>query len=107
MPHMSEADRCATVRMLRDEETMTTEIGEQCDHGVTFDEKAAKGLTVTEIRKRWPRGWFTVEKPCPKGCDFHGIAYASYVHYTSMGTGRRQRDEAARISLRKEGVKGP
>lgn len=49
----------------------------QCDHGVTFDEEAAKGLPVDEIRKRWPRGW----GPCPKGCGWDGIAYASTAHY--------------------------
>lgn len=72
----------------------------ECDHGVTFDEKAAKKLLDAapppkddiefimgseahkEIRKRWPRGWFTEERPCPKGCGFVGIAYASEAHYT-------------------------
>lgn len=76
----------------------------ECDHGVTFDEEAARKLlkdgekrprsgdpavafimgnpASAEIRKRWPRGWFTKEKPCPKGCSFVGIAYASYAHYT-------------------------
>lgn len=71
-----------------------------CDHGVTFDEDAARALLAAapppkdavdfimgnsasaEIKKRWPRGWFTAEKPCPKGCSFRGIAYASYAHYT-------------------------
>lgn len=49
-----------------------------CDHGVTFDEEAAKDLDSDEVRKRWPRGW----GPCPKGCGFSGIAYASAKHYT-------------------------
>lgn|SRR5690242_5671956 len=73
----------------------------KCDHGVTFDEEEAKKLleqpyegsgdpaldfvmghpATAEIRKRWPRGWFTDEKPCPKGCGYKGIAYASYAHY--------------------------
>jgi hypothetical protein len=48
-----------------------------CDHGVTFDAEAAKGLDEYEVRRRWPRGW----GPCPKGCGFSGIAYASYEHY--------------------------
>lgn len=54
-----------------------TEERPACDHGVTFDEEAAKGLSVAEIRKRWPRGW----GPCPKGCGWNGIAYASTAHY--------------------------
>lgn len=48
-----------------------------CDHGVEFDEEASKGLSAAEVRKRWPRGW----GPCPKGCGFNGIAYASSMHY--------------------------
>jgi hypothetical protein len=67
---------------------------ERCDHGVTFDEEAAASLlgdwkpktdaefivgnpAVSEIRKRWPR----LVGPCPKGCGFDGIGYASYMHY--------------------------
>ena len=70
---------------------------EKCDHGVTFDEEAASAVlagwtpktptefivgnpAVHEIRKRWPRGWFTPGKPCP-GCGYVGIAYASTAHY--------------------------
>jgi hypothetical protein len=52
-----------------------------CDHGITFDEEAYKGLGPNEVRKRWPRGWFTETKPCPKGCGYRGIYYASYMHY--------------------------
>ena len=55
---------------------------EACDHGVTFDEKAAEGLTAAEVQRRWPRGWFTPSKPCAK-CGFIGIAYASYAHFIS------------------------
>lgn len=73
----------------------------RCTHGVTFDEEEAKRILETkptpssgdpaldfvmgpvnatsEIRKRWPRGWFTKEKPC--ACGFVGIAYASSAHY--------------------------
>lgn len=51
--------------------------GERCDHGVTFDEEAAKGLDANEVRRRWPR----LYGDCPKSCGFHGIAYASYLHY--------------------------
>jgi hypothetical protein len=48
-----------------------------CGHGVTFDVEAAKGLSVAEIRKRWPRLWGN----CPLGCGFNGIGYASFMHY--------------------------
>jgi hypothetical protein len=67
---------------------------ERCDHGVTFDEDAARALlgdwqpkdavefvagnrAASEVRKRWPRLYGT----CPKGCGFSGIAYASHAHY--------------------------
>ena len=69
-----------------------------CTHGITFDKEAADALLAgwkpgsavdyvvgnpasAEIRKRWPRGWFTAEKPCPLGCDYRGIYYASMDHY--------------------------
>jgi hypothetical protein len=51
-----------------------------CDHGVVFDEAEYKkhpNMSAAEVRKRWPRGW----GPCPKGCGFNGIAYASFMHY--------------------------
>jgi hypothetical protein len=65
-----------------------------CDHGVTFDEEAARALlsnrhpataldfimgdpSSSEIRRRWPR----LCGKCPKGCGFDGIAYASHMHY--------------------------
>jgi hypothetical protein len=68
---------------------------EWCDHGVTFDERAAAKLLAgwqpsdvtafvmgnpmsQEVRKRWPR----LHGLCPKGCGFSGIAYASDAHYT-------------------------
>ena len=60
---------------------MPYRIEPECTHDVTFDKEAARGLKVEEIRKRWPRGYFTGDKPCPKGCGFVGIAYASYEHY--------------------------
>lgn len=50
-----------------------------CDHGVTFDSEAAHGLPSYEVRQRWPRGF----GPCPKGCGFTGIAYASFEHYVA------------------------
>ena len=69
---------------------------EECDHGVTFDvEEARKVLSgwkakdvfemimgnpaSDEIKRRWPR----LSGPCPKGCGFNGIAYASWEHYIS------------------------
>jgi hypothetical protein len=48
-----------------------------CDHGVTFDADAARGLGTREIRERWPR----LFGPCPKGCGFNGIGYADFTHY--------------------------
>lgn len=67
---------------------------ESCDHGVVFDEEQARALLrdwkpadaaafimgptgAAEVRRRWPR----LMGDCPKGCGFHGIAYASYFHY--------------------------
>ena len=70
----------------------------KCDHGVVFDEEEAKRISATTpprtgvgadvdfilgdpaapaIRKRFPR----LNGPCPKGCGFVGIAYASTAHY--------------------------
>ena len=66
----------------------------ECDHGVTFDEAAAAKLhagwepkteaewitgnpACAEIRKLWPR----LDGPCPKGCGYCGISYASEAHY--------------------------
>jgi hypothetical protein len=54
-------------------------IMDDCDHGVSFDYEASKGLSVTELRKRWPR----LDGQCPKNCGFYGIAYASPEHYYS------------------------
>ncbi len=48
----------------------------RCDHGVAFDERAIDGLTWAEVRDRWPR----LCGPCPKGCGYDGIAYASHAH---------------------------
>mgnify|MGYP000999235507 CR=1 FL=1 len=51
----------------------------KCDHGVTFDKETAdrEKLDAYEVRKRWPRG----NGPCPLGCGWTGIFYASYDHY--------------------------
>ena len=73
-----------------------------CDHGITFDQAEAERVlretkedgdpgvdfvmgpvnAVATIRKRWPRGFFTRERPCPKGCGYEGIYYASAEHYS-------------------------
>lgn len=74
-----------------------------CTHGVTFDEEAAAKLlkaapseetgdvaldfvlgspASSVIRKHWPRGFFTPEKPCPLCGYDKGIVYASSAHYT-------------------------
>ena len=50
---------------------------DRCEHGVTFDAEAAKGLSADEVRRRWPR----LRGLCPKGCGFNGFAYASLVHF--------------------------
>lgn len=55
--------------------------GEACTHGVDFppdDEyaEATKGLSVAEIRKRWPR-----HSGVCSLCGYNGIYYASYLHY--------------------------
>ena len=55
----------------------------KCSHGVMFDYDAYKALSEVDqknlelIRERWPR----MVGNCPKGCGFHGIAYASMLHY--------------------------
>jgi len=69
-----------------------------CDHGVKFDLEEARKVyrelakppktvaerivgptdAVAEIRRRWPR----LCGPCPKGCGYNGIYYASWEHYT-------------------------
>ncbi len=72
---------------------------EKCDHGVAFDEDEARKMLSSappiktaadfiignpasaEVKRRWPRGWFTADKPCAK-CGYVGIAYASFSHYT-------------------------
>lgn len=61
------------------ETTAEATLEEACDHGVSFDEPAARGLPVLEVRTRWPRG----DGPCPKGCGFNGVAYANWAHYMS------------------------
>lgn len=50
-----------------------------CEHeaiAVTFDKEAARDLSTTEIRERWPRFLGN----CPT-CGERLIKYASYEHY--------------------------
>lgn len=56
-----------------------------CDHGITFDAKAAilENLTQEQVRKRWPR----LEGKCEK-CGLDGIAYAGAAHYFAWGKPR-------------------
>lgn len=54
-----------------------TSPADKCDHGVCFDESAAKGLDAHEVRRRWPR----LFGDCPLGCGYRGIYYASMAHY--------------------------
>lgn len=52
---------------------------QDCTHDgakVEFDEEAAKGLSVAEIRQRWPRFYGA----CPD-CGRLIIKYASFMHY--------------------------
>jgi len=48
-----------------------------CDHGVVFDQRAARDLPAHEVRRRWPR----LDGACPLGCGYVGIGYASMAHY--------------------------
>lgn len=65
-----------------------------CNHGVTFDKEEAEKVlgdwqpkdaadfiggnpAAAEVRKRWPR----LCGPCPYGCGYSGIYYASTAHY--------------------------
>lgn len=53
---------------------------ETCQHPnqapVEFDEEAAQGLSVAEVRERWPRA----VGPCPD-CGERAIRYASMAHF--------------------------
>jgi len=49
----------------------------KCDHGLKFDLEAAQNMSVSEIRRVYPR----LYGPCPKGCGYDGIAYVSTAHY--------------------------
>ena len=54
-----------------------TQQQQPCDHGVTFDAAWAQGRSAGEVRRRHPR----LHGPCPRGCGYSGIAYASMEHY--------------------------
>lgn len=54
-----------------------------CDHAAvmpTFDAAAAAGLSVAEVRHRWPR----FDGKCPN-CGATLLCYASVEHYTAGG----------------------
>jgi hypothetical protein len=48
----------------------------KCNHGIVFDEEAAKTMTIAEIRQKFPR----LDGICTK-CGWSGIYYASTAHY--------------------------
>jgi len=63
---------------------MSDELKAECDHGIVFDEAEADRLLkepggCAKIRRRFPR----LDGPCPKGCGFNGIGYASLMHYVA------------------------
>lgn len=51
----------------------------KCMHGLSFDEGATARLSAAEVAKRWPR----LDGPCPLGCGYCGLAYASFTHYVA------------------------
>jgi hypothetical protein len=51
----------------------------ECDHGITFDAREARGMIASEVQRRWPRGFFLALAPCPT-CGYVGIYYASEEH---------------------------
>ena len=80
--------------IFRADGTLDREPETPCDHGVTFDVEEAERMlgdwppgtgveflmgnpAAAEIRKRWPR----LGGPCPLGCGYSGIYYASKDHY--------------------------
>lgn len=58
-----------------DESKVSTE-PVKCNHGIVFDAEACKGLTASEIRKKFPRfnGYCAA-------CGYDGIYYVSFQHY--------------------------
>ncbi len=58
---------------MMDEETKIV----ACDHGVVFDSEAARWMSSREVQEKFPR----LYGPCPKGCGYVGIGYATYEHF--------------------------
>lgn len=53
---------------------------QECDHGVRFEDTTATSLMKpADIRRFYPR----LDGDCPLGCGYHGIAYASHIHFVS------------------------
>lgn len=82
--------------ILKSDGKPSREPDEPCHHGVTFDAEEARKILgdwtpkttadfvtgnpgAAEVRRRWPR----LDGPCPLGCGYNGIYYASYEHYIS------------------------
>jgi len=85
LPGMMTAKEIEVARKLAEppKETSQADLPMKCGCGLplpvaVFDEKAAKDLDVSEIRKRWPR----LSHKCV--CGVTTIIYASHMHY-SMG----------------------
>ena len=47
-----------------------------CNHGITFDDSGLN-MDAGEVRRKWPR----LFGPCPLGCGYNGIYYASWGHF--------------------------
>lgn len=54
----------------------------KCHHNIFFNEKEAEGMSAKEVRKKWPRGFFTRASPCSM-CGYVGIYYDSFAHFVS------------------------
>lgn len=65
------------VRVSVSSESYRTAPEDECRHGVTFDQDESANMEWHEVRQRWPR----LDGPCPLGCGYSGIAYASMAHY--------------------------
>jgi len=48
-----------------------------CTHGIEFNWGLAQHMSSWQVRQKYPR----LSGPCPKGCGFSGVSYASYLHY--------------------------
>jgi len=49
----------------------------ECTHGITFDEVQGLRMSPINVRRLWPR----LFGPCPLGCGYSGIYYASWAHF--------------------------